>query len=604
MKRLLIFFLTISLNLNASTQSLREIGALKSKIESLQKQNKQVEAGALMLELGDLYYSSKENKKAEDQYNQAVSVFKDNESWELKIRAYDRLGKLYSSESKYKSALTAFTNSLRLAELYAPKRAQISAQIECAITYDNLNKGKNTLLYLEKAAILSEKTEDIELSRYCYDLLIDVAKKYRKTKKTVLFQDKYNYYNDLLTEEEMKSSEIKIEEVEKEIHKKNQDLINSSLELYEQKEELKRTEENLEEVKEINEQQEEDLSNLEREKKYKDLKIKALNDAKEFSRTINIIIFGIVFLLMGVALYIYHIFRQQVKRKRYIRGQKRALEKQHAQLEEQHEKIRSSISYAQRIQEASLPTQKEIETGLKNNFILFKPRDVVSGDFYWFYNPQSTNLHSENTQLKIKNSEKEFLISAVDCTGHGVPGAFMSMIGFSILNRIVSNGILDPAIILNQLHSEINADLNQEESENVDGMDLVMCSVNEDKKELIMAGAKNSLVYIQDEELHYIKGDIHPIGGTRQGTDLTFTNHTIKFDKPTIFYMFSDGYIDQFGGPENRKFMSKRFKQTLLSIHKLPLEEQKTYLDNTIIEWMGEENKQLDDILVWGFKLG
>jgi serine phosphatase RsbU (regulator of sigma subunit) len=154
------------------------------------------------------------------------------------------------------------------------------------------------------------------------------------------------------------------------------------------------------------------------------------------------------------------------------------------------------------------------------------------------------------------------------------------------------------------LHSEINADLNQKESENVDGMDMVICSINEEKKELTMAGAKNSLVYIQDEELHYIKGDIFPIGGTRHGNDLSFTNHTIKFNKPTTFYMFSDGYIDQFGGPEGRKFMSKRFKNILLSIHKMPMEEQKEFLNNTIKEWMGTDNKQLDDILVWGFKLG
>ncbi len=604
MKKSLLFLTAFLLTINALTQSLVEIGALESKIESLQEQGKNIEVGALILELGDLYRSNGEHIKAEEQYKNAVNTFEDSESWELKIRAYDRLGKLHSINSRYKDALEAFLNSLRLAESYAPKRAQISAQIECGITYDNLKKSKNTLIYLENSALLAEEIKDVELSQYCYRLLINASRKYKKIKKTIAYLDKYHFYNNLLNEEEKESTEIEIEEVKQKIHQKNLDLINSSLELYENKVELKKTEENLNEEKEINEQHQNNIDSMERERKFKDLKIKALNDAKEFSSTITKIVFGIVFLVIGVAAYIYYIFRQQVKRKRFIRGQKRALEKQHALLEDQHHKITSSINYAQRIQEASLPTITEIETRLKEQFILFKPRDVVSGDFYWFYNPQSTNLHSDQTELKVEHTEQEYLISAVDCTGHGVPGAFMSMIGFSVLNRIVSNGELNPALILNQLHSEINADLKQSKSENVDGMDMVMCSVDEEKKELIMAGAKNSLIYIQEDELHFIKGDVFTIGGTHHGTDITFTNHTVKFDKPTTFYMFSDGYVDQFGGPEDKKFMSKRFKNILLSIHKMPLEEQKEYLNNTINEWMGEESNQIDDILVWGFKLG
>lgn len=603
MKTLLSIIILLSFGFAVHSQNLKEVAALESKIESLVKKNNTTQAGTLLLELGDVYQSSGQNQKAEIQYKKAIDIFKTNKNWELKINAYNKLGKIYSKQANYKGAIDVFKNSLEIAEQYAPQASQLSAYIQVGITYNNLNKGKFTLHNLEKAALIAEKINNNELARYCYDLLIDASKKYKKAKKTVIYQEKYQYYNDLLAQEEIEETEQEVLEVKQKVHKQNQALINSSLELYKQKIELEKTEEILTEEKEINKLQKESIKLLEREKELKEVKIKALNAAKEFSRTINIIIFCIAVFLTGIAVYIYYIFRQQVKRKRLIRSQKNYLQKQHEKLADQHEKITSSINYAQRIQAASLPTISEIETRLKNQFILFKPRDVVSGDFYWFYNPQSTNLHSDKTSLKIQHTEKEYLIAAIDCTGHGVPGAFMSMIGFNILNRIVSNGELSPAEILSQLHAEINAALNQEESQNVDGMDMVICSVNEEKKELTMAGAKNSLVYIQNNELTAIKGDIYPIGGAKHGSDLTFTNHTVKFDQTTHFYMYSDGYIDQFGGPNNKKFMSKKFKNLLLDIHQHPVEEQKLTLENTINDWMGKEHKQLDDILVWGFKL-
>lgn len=262
---------------------------------------------------------------------------------------------------------------------------------------------------------------------------------------------------------------------------------------------------------------------------------------------------------------------------------------QKVELESKNSKITSSINYAKRIQDAMLPRVPAMERAFGDLFLLFKPRDIVSGDFYWFH---------EDMHMKY--------VAAVDCTGHGVPGAFMSLVGQQALNRIVSqNKITEPDIILNELHKDIRGLLRQDlaDSENRDGMDMAICIYDKKQKNLHFAGAKNPLIYIQDNELLQIKGDKHPIGGRQKEDERIFTAHTVKIDKPTTFYIFTDGYQDQFGGPDNRKFMILNMRNLLLEIHDKEVSEQQSILDSTIEDWMKNE-KQLDDILLIGFKLG
>src|SRR5207244_569162 len=146
--------------------------------------------------------------------------------------------------------------------------------------------------------------------------------------------------------------------------------------------------------------------------------------------------------------------------------------------------------------------------------------------------------------------------------------------------------------------------LQQYKNENQDGMDMALCVIDKDAKTMEFSGAKNPIVYIQDGELFHIKGDSHPIGGSQRGAKRTYTKHVISIEKPTSFYLFSDGYTDQFGGPENKKFMIKNFKELLLKIHTLPFDEQKSILDKSIEDWKGTREKQLDDVLVMGMKVG
>ncbi len=255
------------------------------------------------------------------------------------------------------------------------------------------------------------------------------------------------------------------------------------------------------------------------------------------------------------------------------------------EISEANKEITASINYAKRIQEAMLPMKAAISNSLENYFIMFKPRDIVSGDFYWFAD------HLD-----------KIVFTAVDCTGHGVPGAFMSMIGSEVLTTIINKDIVESNLILDNMNKFVVSALNQNETDNQDGMDVSLCVIDKKTKEVEFTGAKNPLIYITDGELHQIKANKQSIGGYQSG--VPFTKNKVEYTSPTWFYMFTDGFQDQFGGPRGRKFMIKRMKELLFDIHQKPMDEQRQILDDTIEAWKAEANiPQTDDILVVGFKL-
>jgi serine phosphatase RsbU (regulator of sigma subunit) len=274
-----------------------------------------------------------------------------------------------------------------------------------------------------------------------------------------------------------------------------------------------------------------------------------------------------------------------------INTQKEEIETQRDHLFIQNEAITSSISYAQRIQSAILPPEEYFHEVLNDVFILFRPRDIVSGDFYW-----------------IKQVNQYVILAAADCTGHGVPGAFMSMLGISYLNEIVHRREITQANqVLNELRKQIRNSLRQhgQPEESRDGMDMALCVIDEKKKVLQYSGANCPLYLIRDKngtpELTEFKADRMPLG-YYQGKFKSFTNNDIQLEFGDVFYLFSDGFIDQKGGKEGKKFLSKNFKNLLLEIHQEPMHEQKKILDKTINDWMGN-NSQIDDILVLGVRV-
>ena len=292
--------------------------------------------------------------------------------------------------------------------------------------------------------------------------------------------------------------------------------------------------------------------------------------------------------LILLALLILGIVKVYTKNLRSIIQERTAeVVRQKTEIEIINKEITDSIHYASRIQSAILPPEEYLDSILNEYFILYMPRDIVSGDFYW--------MHSENGRL---------ITVTADCTGHGVPGAFMSMLGVAFLNEIIIRHEDKSADqILNELRSYVIKSLRQtgKEGDNQDGMDISLCIYDLKNMKVQFAGANNSLILIRDGEIILFPADKMPVGIHLRSKD-SFTLHTIDMKKDDIFYTLSDGYVDQFGGSEGKKFMIKRLKELLLSIHKEDMNKQEILLRESIVSWMGNYS-QIDDILVMGIKI-
>ena len=245
-----------------------------------------------------------------------------------------------------------------------------------------------------------------------------------------------------------------------------------------------------------------------------------------------------------------------------------------------------SLQYAKVIQESILPSETSLKKLLQEAFVFYQAKDVVSGDFYW--------VHEKN--------HKVFIVAA-DCTGHGVPGALLTMLGSNLLKEIIKSSVSnDPGEILEQLDRMFTESLQHEEEGYQDGMDLALCVIDYNIQQVAFAGAKRPLFYIQNNQLHKIKGSIRSIVGGSSLNDNPFETHYIDVYQPTSFYVFSDGYQDQFGGPQDKKFLVSRLKTLLLDIYNKPMAEQRQIIDDIMQDWMGKRN-QTDDMLVMGFKM-
>jgi len=265
----------------------------------------------------------------------------------------------------------------------------------------------------------------------------------------------------------------------------------------------------------------------------------------------------------------------------------RSLIQSKSQLEDKNKDILDSILYAKKIQEAILPDIQLLKEWLPQSFVYHSPRDIVSGDFYWF-----------------KKINGKLFIACVDCTGHGVPGAFMSMVGNILLDDVITKKKIDKAdIILNELHNGVVKALRQKQKEKAskDGMDIALCIIDEQKETVEFAGAFRPLVHVRENSLTRIKSNAAPIGGFR-GEEPIFNLHTINYQKGDVFYIYTDGYADQFGGERGKKFMTKKFREFLLSINQEDMDDQKELLKKEFDEWRGSR-KQVDDVLVIGFKM-
>ncbi len=279
---------------------------------------------------------------------------------------------------------------------------------------------------------------------------------------------------------------------------------------------------------------------------------------------------------------------QLQERSEELAASKEQLERKNMLIADKNKNMHASISYAQRIQEALLPPIVEIKAKFPELAIFYRPKDMVSGDFYWF-----------------AEFDEIYYLAAVDCTGHGVPGAFMSMIGHAFLNQILKiQHITEPGEILNQLHQNVIQALHHDTVRRQDGMEMVLCAINPQKKEIKYAGAVTPMLIFNEGKQHLIQGERQSIGGTYnfRDEDVPFTTQTFHYQSPAMVYMFSDGFQDQFGGLRGRKFGKSRFYELLHEIHTLPTQEQSKLLTARFEEWK-KDNSQIDDVMVLGVKI-
>jgi serine phosphatase RsbU (regulator of sigma subunit) len=279
-----------------------------------------------------------------------------------------------------------------------------------------------------------------------------------------------------------------------------------------------------------------------------------------------------------------------IERTEQVVAQKKEIEQKNHELEIIYKHITDSIRYAKRLQQAILPPDSVVKNAFPQSFVLFKPKDIVSGDFYW-----------------VDKRDSKSYVAAVDCTGHGVPGAFMSIVGYNLLREIINNADnkLPPSTIMDKMSKGVVKTLHAKgggedsSQQTKDGMDMSLCVLNHDTLELNYAGAFNPLYLVRDGELIQYKADKFPVGFRGEDEIRNFSNNSIQLKKGDTFYIFSDGYADQFGGPKGKKFMAGNFRELLMNASKKPILQQKEYLNETLENWRGEL-EQVDDVLVIG----
>lgn len=535
--------------------------------------------------------------------NEKVANFND-------IKAiYSNIGLIYTDLERFDLALEYFYKSLEARRKLNDKAEIAAGLIDVGYIHGAIRQHDRAIPLLEEALEISRELGNPRLTLTCLRLL---NFNYDKTGNLVKAQQMNNMFTQI--EQQLAKQEVKEEyegyvgEKQVEVEKERMQRMAQTLEMELQKLRAQSTEDSLGSVlqlkqdsllrvEEVARQRQQEIELLETQSELQELAEKEQEARLQAQQTVIYSGAAGLILLFLLSMFIYKGYNDKRKANTLLSTQNDEIQQQKDHIQRQNENISKSINYAQSIQRALLPSQKNLEQYFDDAFIFFKPRDVVSGDYYWF------KPLVERDKAYDKNVDK-FAVSAIDCTGHGVPGAFLSMIGYNLLDEIIEKGIHKPGRILQELNKGVRRTLRQDETDNRDGMDMALCVWDPVTSTIEFSGAKNPLIYVVNDELFRIRGDKESIGGGIANVETEFTTHTIKIDKPTWVYMFSDGFIDQFGGKDGRKFMIKKFMELIEHIHKLPSNEQREILKITFNEWKRQEYPQVDDVLIIGFFVG
>jgi serine phosphatase RsbU (regulator of sigma subunit)/Tfp pilus assembly protein PilF len=507
----------------------------------------------LMGNIGTVYMNKKQDSCALIYYSKALEITNQLNDKSGIARNVGNIANIFEQQGKHSNALDYYYKALKISKEVGDKKGVATNLLNLSSLCIELKKYKDSYNYLYKALAISDSIGLMNTVKECYDNLSSL---YEKSNIPLLDSIDGN----VLNLEEMRLRSL--------YYYKKSIVIQNSLFSQENKKQLVQKEMSYEFDK-------------------KEAFTKAENDikhaiAEEKNRKQKSITYLVLSCLLFVLVFAAFIFRSL----KITRKQKKIIEQQKTMVEMHQKEILDSINYAKQIQRALLREEEHVSSHLPEHAILFMPKDIVSGDFYWGFE---------------KNEYWYFAVA--DCTGHGVPGAIMSMLGISFLNDIsFSEKLLSPNEILNKLRERIVYELRQSDESvgNRDGMDISLCRLNLKTLELQWAGANNSLNLIRNGNLEIIKADKQPIG--YYPNPKLFTNHTIQLQKSDSIYIYSDGYADQFGGEKGKKLTYKRLENLLIEKSTLSLKEQKELLKKAFIDWKGSL-EQVDDVCIIGVRV-
>lgn len=510
----------------------------------------------------------------------------------IKLTSY-YLGMIFSQKEQYEQALESFQRGVKISRELNLTNSILSGLINLAQTHQAMNNFKQSNQYAQKALTLAKEQEDMKSEKSCYSLLSENFKKLGNNEKSTKYFELFSSIDKHLKEKRVseiqEKSESKVNQAQSEKQKKEE-------ELKEEVSKRKITQDSLQRAKRISRERQMQLE-------MKELEIKKKQAQLKLEQTIrNSLIIGFL-LITGFSILLYRFYKQKKKANKkleeqyqYINAQNKQIQEQKNKLEIQNNKLNDSLTYAENIQAAILPIQSQLKKEF-DIFILYRPKDIVSGDFYWFTQVYEDGMPEPITYLAV-----------VDCTGHGVPGAFMSMIGNRIFNEIISEKhILEPAKILQLLNQYIVEALKQETTDNTDGMDVCLISMEHTEnheKNISFAGAKRPLYYYSksDKEIKKVKGNRYSIGGINKNKkEKEFTTSQLVLQKGDILYLTTDGIFDQVNNSRKR-FSSKRFLKVLHHNADKSLDVQHNEMEMALDEFRGS-SEQRDDITVLGAKI-
>jgi len=570
---------------------------------------------------GICFYLLNRERECLENWLKTEKIAKSQNDTSFMLRINNNIAIVYSTTGREKEALKIFTDQK---EIYETKK-DTAGIITSSINMSTLIKNKDSIILLLNNALNlaqesssndhtdytnifanlagtyldtnSKKTFSLKKAKSCLDSLILFANEQSDVESKILYYGTISEYYMLKNQYNLalKNAKKGAELSKQMTGLTSPELLSKLYEIHKKLKNYKKANLYLEEMVENKDSLEklsakEDITKYESEKEFEiqqkldslkyldEIKIQqAETKAKEEEIKTQKIIEGVLF--VGILLVIGFLG--------FVYKQLNTTKKQKVVIEEKQQEISDSINYAKRIQDAMMTSSVYLKDTLPKSFIFFKPKDVVSGDFYWIYKDQEDNI----------------FFTVADCTGHGVPGAFMSMIGTSLLNEIIiEKEIKDTDKILHEMRAQIIKSLGQEqEGGQKDGMDISLCKLNMKNKTVEFSGAHNSLVHVRDEELKTYRGDHQPVG-LLLGDKKPFTKHKVKLKKNDMLYIYSDGYQDQFGGEKGKKYMAAKFKNQLLKISKETEDQQLSLLDKEFSSWI-KDYEQVDDVCVMGVRI-